>query len=243
MVRFRADNARGSHLVTPSSISFNFRDQRSRPSGTELAPRWRGVLHLCALGVALPASVALLTKDGASIGVIVYLLGLIALYAISAGYHLLPVSSITRERLRRADRAMIYLFIAASATPFFLLAGTGWLFDLALVGVWIGGTSCALLTWIGVMPKGVISGLAYIALGWLAVITLPQAIHNLSATEIILFIGMGVIYSLGAGVLGFRWPDPAPKVFGYHEVWHAMVVLASACYFVVVWSLAAPHHV
>jgi hemolysin III len=136
---------------------------------------------------------------------------------------------------------MIYLFIAASATPFFLLAGTGWLFDLALVGVWIGGASCALLTWIGIMPKGVIGGLAYIALGWLAVITLPQAIHNLSDTEIILFLGMGIMYSMGAGVLGFRWPDPAPKVFGYHEVWHAMVVIASACYFVVVWSLAAPH--
>ncbi|MDA8401122.1 MAG: hemolysin III family protein [Actinomycetota bacterium] len=228
-------------MTSPSS-PFRLRDQRARPSGTELAPRWRGILHLCALAVALPASVALMVRDGINIGVVVYVLGLIALYAISAGYHLLPVSSSTRVRLRQADRAMIYLFIAASATPFFLLAGTGWLFDLALVGVWLGGTSCAVLTWIGIMPKGVIGGLAYLVLGWLAVITLPQAIHNLNMTEIVLFLIMGLMYSVGAGVLGLRWPDPVPKVFGYHEVWHAMVVLGSACYFVVVWSLASPHH-
>jgi hemolysin III len=74
------------------------------------------------------------------------------------------------------------------------------------------------------------------------VVTLPEAFHRLSTPQLALLASMAFLYTTGAGVLATRWPDPNPEVFGYHEVWHTMVVVASACYFVLVWLLAAPHH-
>jgi len=72
--------------------------------------------------------------------------------------------------------------------------------------------------------------------------TSPEAIDRLATAQLALFGSMGLLYTAGAGVLATRWPDPRPAVFGYHEVWHSMVVVASACYFVLVWSFLGPHH-
>jgi hemolysin III len=72
-------------------------------------------------------------------------------------------------------------------------------------------------------------------------VTLPDALQHLGARQLALMAAMAVFYTAGAGVLAAKWPDPAPEVFGYHEVWHAMVVLATGCGFVLVWSLASRH--
>jgi hemolysin III len=77
-------------------------------------------------------------------------------------------------------------------------------------------------------------------LGWLAVFTLPDAAERLSAGQLALMASMALLYTSGAAVLAVKWPDPAPEVFGYHEVWHSMVVIATACGFMLVWSLAVP---
>jgi len=81
---------------------------------------------------------------------------------------------------------------------------------------------------------------AYIVLGWLAVLTLPDAAQRLSTGQLALMASMALLYTGGAGVLVAKWPDPAPEVFGYHEVWHTMVVVATACSFMLIWSFAVP---
>ncbi|MGD0742091.1 MAG: hemolysin III family protein [Acidimicrobiales bacterium] len=215
--------------------------RRQRPSGSAESPRGRGLIHLGALVVALPASVVLVCRDGVGGGVGLYALALVGLYAVSAGYHLLPWSPAARRRARKADHAMIYVFIAACFTPYCLLGVPGTV-SLVVLGLGWFGVAAAVVT-IAIRFEATLrlTSWAYLLVGWLPAVTLPAAIHDLSTTQFILVGSMGLLYSAGAGVLAVRWPDPVPEVFGYHEVWHSIVVVASACYFAVVWSFAAPH--
>jgi hemolysin III len=171
-----------------------------------------------------------------------YAVALVALYAASASYHLCSSSPTARRRLRQVDYAMIYVFIAASMTPYCLLGVPGEV-SLVVLGLgWFGAGIAVLAIGICFEATRRLTSSAYLVLGWLAVFTLPEAIHHLSAPQLALLGSMALLYTAGAGVLAARWPNPNPEVFGYHEVWHTMVVVASACYFVLVWSLAVPHH-
>jgi len=217
-------------------------DRRVRLSGSGEAPRGRGLVHLGALVVALPASAVLVWQDGAGGGVGLYAVTLVGLYAASAGYHLLSWSPAARRRLRQVDYAMIPLYIGACMTPYCLLGVPG---DVSLVVLglgWFGAGAAVLGTAIRFEATRRLTSSAYLVLGWLSVVTLPEAIHRFATPQLALLGSMGFLYTAGAGVLATRWPDPNPEVFGYHEVWHTMVVVASACYFVLVWSFAAPHH-
>ena len=212
--------------------------RRLRLSGSEEAPRGRGLLHLGALLVALPAAVLLVWRDGPGRGVGLYAVALVGLYAVSASYHLVSWAPTARQRMRLADHEMIFLFIAASATPYCLLAVPGKLSDVVLGLVWLGAGAAAVSVATRFEASRRLTSAAYVVLGWLAVVTLPEAVHRLGAGQLALLGALGLFYTAGAAVLAARWPDPAPKVFGYHEVWHTMVVIASACGFVLVWSLA-----
>ncbi len=217
-------------------------DRRLRPTGSDDAPRGRGLVHLAALVLALPAAGVLVWRDGAGDGVAVYAVALVGLYAASASYHLGAWSPESRRRLRQVDHAMIYVFIAASMTPYCLLGAPGATSLVVLGLVWLGAAAAVVTTTFRFEARPRLTSAAYLALGWLAVVTLPEAVHRLSAFELALLGAMALLYTAGAGVLASRWPDPSPELFGYHEVWHTMVVVASACYFVLVWSLAAPRH-
>ncbi|MCB1796988.1 MAG: hemolysin III family protein, partial [Candidatus Competibacteraceae bacterium] len=74
----------------------------------------------------------------------------------------------------------------------------------------------------------------YIVIGWAAVVAVPALVTNLDALQLVLLAVGGLLYTVGAIVLGKRWPDPVPHVFGYHEVWHSMTVAAGSCHFAVV---------
>lgn len=218
------------------------KDRPVRLSGSEEAPRARGLLHLGALLVALPAGAVLVWERGAGGGVGLYAVALACLYAVSASYHLCSWAPVARQRMRQVDHAMIFVFIAASATPYCLLGVPGVLSDIVLGLVWVGAGGAVVAVAARFETTRRLTSSAYILLGWLAVATLPQAAHHLGARQLALLGSLAFFYTAGAGVLAARWPDPAPKVFGYHEVWHTMVVLASACGFVLVWSLAGSHH-
>ena len=168
-----------------------------------------------------------------------YALALAGLYGVSASYHLGSWSPAARRRMRLVDHAMIFVFIAASTTPYCLLAVPGTFAYVVLGLVWAGAAASVLAVSTRFEASHVLTSTAYIVLGWLAAVTLPDAVQRLGDLQLALLASMGFFYTAGAGVLAARWPDPAPKVFGYHEVWHAMVVLASTCGFVLVWSLAA----
>jgi len=216
--------------------------RKLRATGSGEEPRGRGLVHLGALVLALPCAVVLVWRDGLGRGVGLYAVALVGMYAASASYHLGSWSPAVRGRLRQVDYAMIPIYIGACLTPYCLIAVPGEV-SLVVLGLgWFGAATAVLGTATRFEATRRLTSVTYLVLGWLPVITLPEAINRLSTPQLVLMGSMGLLYTLGAGVLAIRWPDPNPEVFGYHEVWHAMVVVASACYFVLVWLFAAPHH-
>ena len=130
---------------------------------------------------------------------------------------------------------MIFVLIAATYTPFALLVLDGTASVALMVGVWAGAALGLLLGLTGLAEKPGVGITLYIVLGWVAVLAFPALIRELSVPEMILMVIGGVVYTIGAIGLGTRWPDPSPKVFGYHEIWHVMTLVAGICLAVVVW--------
>jgi hemolysin III len=202
-------------------------------------PRWRGRLHLAAFAVSVPAGVALCTVAGSSsarIAAAVYSLTVCAVFGVSAAFHLVAWSPAGRRRMNRLDRAMIYLQIAGTYTPVSLLALGRSLAVGVLAVVWAGALAGAVLVlWRGNIR---VIGLAiYMLLGWPSVVVLPFALARVHALGVALLLAGGVIYTAGAIMLGRRWPDPSPTIFGYHEVWHVLTLVAGACHWTVIWLL------
>jgi hemolysin III len=205
-------------------------------------PRWRGRLHLAAFAVSLPAGVALCAVAGSSsarIAAAVYALTVSGVFGVSAAYHLVDWSPAWRRRMNRLDRAMIYLQIAGTYTPVSLLALGRGLAIGVLALVWAGALAGAVLVlWRGNIR---VVGLAiYMLLGWPSVVVLPLALARVHALGVALLVAGGVIYAAGAIMLVRRWPDPSPSIFGYHEVWHVLTLVAGACHWTVIWLLVAP---
>ena len=207
-----------------------------RPSGSVLAPSWRGRIHLWAAALAVPAGAALVAHrpDAAVAG---YAAALVTLFAVSASYHRRDLPADRRRRWQRADRVTIYLFIAVAYVPFCERVAPGPLGDAVLAAVLAGALAGAALQLQGSARAAAAGGVLYILVGWMAVLTLPDAARVLGPLELALLGATGGLYTAGAATLAFRRPDPAPTVFGYHEIWHACVVAASACYFALVWRL------
>jgi hemolysin III len=136
--------------------------------------------------------------------------------------------------MRRLDHSMIFMLIAGTYTPFALLALHGALADAILAVVWsaaLAGIVLKLL-WIDA-PKWLIAGI-YVALGWVALAAFPQMLERIGVTATAMVAVGGVLYTLGAVVYARRRPDPAPAVFGYHEIFHALVIAAAALQYAVV---------
>jgi hemolysin III len=203
-------------------------------------PLLRGWLHLVCFFLAIPAGVAvILLADGtrARVGAAVYAVGMVALFGVSGSYHRGRWSAAARRRMQQLDHATIFVMIAGSYTPLCLVALQGWLAPAMLVAAWVGATVGVVLAFSGGRRSRVAKGVLYIALGWVSVAATPQMVVRLAAGELVLIVGGGVLYTVGAVFLATRWPDPFPRVFGYHEVWHALVVAAVICHFVAIASL------
>jgi hemolysin III len=210
-----------------------------RLSGDDGSPKLRGWLHLAAFVAALPAGLLLVRRSGEQGSIVLYAVTLAALYGVSAAYHLLPMTARARYWMRRMDHAVIYVFIAGAFTPLCLLVAPGTNGKVLLAVAWIGAAVGVTIKMVSLERTRVLAGTLYIVLGWLAIAMLPAVVRGLDARELSLLFVQGALYTLGALVLVVRRPDPYPAVFGYHEVWHTMVVVATACYYVVLWSLVA----
>lgn len=209
-----------------------------RLSGTEAAPVWRGRLHLGALVLAVPAVVVLAWREPDPV-VLAYGAALVALFGVSAAYHLLPVSPERRALLRRADHVTIYVYIALAYLPVCRVVTSGTLAWVVPALVSAGAAAGVAAKVFGFERSRVVSGLLYLVLGWLALLMLPDLVRHLDGLQFGLLLATGGLYTGGAAVLAAGRPDPRPEVFGYHEIWHACVVLACACYYVVIWTLPA----
>ena len=213
-----------------------------RLSGQPDTPLLRGWLHFAALLIAVPLGAVLFRQSRAPVAVLsigLYVVGLIALYAVSAGYHLLRWSSPARERMRRLDRAMIYLFIGACYTPLCVLA-VGGTFGIVMLLLGWGAALFGAVAALTQRARAARSSLGYIVVGWLALLTFPRVATTLDASGFVLLVAGGLTYTVGSIVLAARRPDPSPRMFGYHEVWHAFVIAGSAFHYALFWRLAQP---
>ena len=204
----------------------------------DLKPRLRGVTHQWAFIVAVLLGAALVIaapRGEATLAAGIYAASVAALFGTSALYHRVTWSSAAARRwMRRLDHSMIFFLIAGTYTPFALLALDGTLATVILVVVWAGalGGIVLKLAWIDA-PKGLIAGV-YVALGWVAVAAFPQLYEGLGITATAMVAGGGLLYTLGALVYATQRPDPVPRVFGYHEVFHLLVIFAAALQYAVV---------
>ncbi|MGI8662605.1 MAG: PAQR family membrane homeostasis protein TrhA [Acidimicrobiales bacterium] len=207
-----------------------------------MAPRpiLRGWLHLCCFFLAVPAGVLLIVSADsgrAQLGAAVYALGLAALFGVSGTYHRRRWSPAWRARLKRLDHGTIFVMIAGTYTPLCLVAVGGAIGTVMLISVWAGAAIGVLLAAIGIAERRYIGGACYLVLGWVAVVASPALVQNLSVSQIALIVAGGLIYTVGVIVLGLHRPNPFPRVFGYHEIWHVMVVAAAVCHFLAIRSL------
>lgn len=206
-------------------------------AGSPVRPRLRGWLHAGALPVTTIAGfvlVALGPTLQARIAAAVYAAASGLLFGVSAAYHRGVLGPRATEVLRRIDHANIYLIIAGTYTPFALLALDGAARAAVLGTVWTGAVAGVLfrVLWIDA-PRMLYTGL-YLALGWTAVFVLPQLLEGAGVVAVALVAVGGVLYSVGGVVYGVRRPDPSPRWFGYHEVFHALTLAAYAAQYAAV---------
>jgi hemolysin III len=218
-------------------------DEPVRHAAAVLAkPLLRGWLHLICFFLAIPAGVLVIAaahSSRARWGAAVYAIGLVALFGVSGSYHRGPWSDAMRRTMQRLDHATIFVMIAGSYTPLCLVALQGWLAPTMLVAAWVGATVGVVLAFQPGARSRVARGALYIALGWISVAATPQLLHRLTGSQLLLIGIGGVLYTVGAVFLATRWPDPFPRVFGYHEVWHVLVVAAVVCHFVAISSVVS----
>ncbi len=200
-------------------------------------PRWRGRMHTWAFLAAVPGAVALIllaSHPAAIVGASIYAGALLLAFGTSASYHRLARGERARRVMQRLDHSTIYVLIAGTYAPVCLVAlPPAWGIPLLSV-VGAGALLGIVLKQFGVSRFKVVEYALYPVLGWAAVAVAPAMASHLTATELGLLIAGGLLYTAGIPVLVRRRPDPWPRTFGYHEIWHGFTVAAGACHFAAV---------
>jgi hemolysin III len=204
----------------------------------EHVPLLRGVFHLGAFVAAIAAGIVLVVLADGALEIVsswVYAAALAAMFGASALYHRFPWRS-TAKRLwaRRLDHSTIFVFIAGTYTLFALLRFEGMSRWLVLVLVWLGAVLGLVLELVWIDSPRWLSAVAYLLVGWVGVVAIPQMFSRAGVAVAVLLLVGGGLYSLGAVIYATRWPNPFPRVLGFHEVFHLLVVAAAATQFVAV---------
>src|SRR5439155_664311 len=208
-------------------------------------PRLRGLSHAVAFMLALPLGAALTLEAETArgrIAALVFAASVVAMFGLSGLYHCLDWPDPKRRWLRRLDHAGVYGLIAGTYTPFGLLVLHGDWRPVVLGIVWIGALAAVVLKFVWVDAPKWLSVVIGIALGWVAIVVFPQLVDGIGVSGSMLTLAGGLAYTAGALVYAFRRPDPSPAVFGYHEVFHALVIVAVACQYSAVAFFVLPDH-
>jgi hemolysin III len=194
-------------------------------------PRWRGVLHRWAAVVAVPAGIALVAAARgarATLGAAVFAVGVTAMFAMSATVHWQAWPAARFHRLIQLDHTAIFVCCAATSTPVALLVLDGAARLAMVAGVWVGALVGVACEWLPFHPPRGLMNTLFLVLGWYPVLFLPALWRGMDGTTFALMAAGGLVYTVGAVVVGIQRPDPRPGVFGYHEVWHLLVIVAVA---------------
>ena len=215
----------------------------AEPSGVRTKPRLRGVIHSVSAPVAMIVAILLwraATPGLSRLSVTVFGLGLIGLFTISGLYHWPRWSARVTRHFAHADVAMIQLFIAASFTPIAVHTLDGawrtWslaiAWTIAIVGAAVAASPLEGPRWLTVA--------AYASFGALGAIPLLNMIDVLPLHGVLLIVAGGAVYLTGGVVYALRAPDPWPSWFGFHEVFHSLVLIGATLHAIAIWRYALP---
>ncbi len=211
----------------------------------ELGPKplLRGWAHLVSFPVWLIVGVSMLlltdTTTAGRVLLAIYVGGTAIMFGVSAMYHRGRWQPRAKALMQRFDRSAIFLAIAGGYTPMAWVSLHGTIRVVVLAGAWVGAAIGIALHWLPRVPRAW-RGASYIIVSWTAVLVFPQMRHAVGATGFWLILIGGACYSVGALALATKWPNPWPKVFGFHEVFHAFTVVAAALQFIAISSIVAP---
>ena len=191
-------------------------------------------MHVVAFLLAIPGGILLIVmarSAEATVAAAIYTASLLLGFGTSAGYHRLARSERTQQLMQRLDHSMIFVLIAGSYTPICLLGlPPAWGIPLLCV-IWAGALTGVLVKQFAFERFRVLEIALYPILGWIVVIAAPVLLDGLTTTELSLLVAGGLLYTVGIPVLVLEKPDPWPKTFGYHEIWHTFTVAAAGCHF------------
>ena len=207
------------------------------PRGPLPRPRLRGVFHQYAFFVSLILGsllIAAAPAGKAQVAAAIFAAAVAVMFGASALHHRVTWRERGYRWSRRIDHAGVYLAIAGTYTPFGLLVLAGAWRIVVLAVVWGGAAAAIVLkfTWVDA-PKWLAAAIA-ISLGWVAVIAFPQLVDGIGWDGTTLILAGGLCYTIGGLIYTLRRPNPLPAVFGYHEIFHALVVAAVALQYSVV---------
>lgn len=206
----------------------------------ESKPFLRGHFHQSAFFVGLGACAMLIASAPSiteKLTALIYSLCLLILFGTSSLYHRLSWRPELEKWIQKLDHSAIFIFIAGTATPICVLGLGGQAGTQLLILFWSAAMIGILKEFLWKSAPRWSSGVFYIIMGWLAAPSVGQFYSVLGPANTWLLIAGGLVYTLGALTYIFKWPNPSPKVLGFHEIFHALVVLAGVCHFIVIYRL------
>jgi hemolysin III len=205
----------------------------------------RGWLHVVAFVgwlIGGPFLIASAPDAGATAALSVYVAGMLAMFGISAAFHRIRWSAPAWRRMRRADHSAIFVGIAGTSTAVASLALSGWAKVFLLTFAWVGAAAGIALRQIWLDAPQWVVAIPYVIVGWCPVVVAPQLVRSLGWTGFSLMIAAGLAYTVGALVYARKRPNPWPRVFGFHEVFHACTLVGAALFAYVVAFVALPRY-
>ncbi|CAB4569830.1 MAG: PAQR family membrane homeostasis protein TrhA [Actinomycetes bacterium] len=211
---------------------------------TVAKPLLRGWSHVVAAFAVAVAGVLLValpdTTPGQRALLVIYTAGTLAMFGVSALYHRVAWQPRAHSVMKRLDHSTIFLAIAGAYTPVAAIGLDGWRQTAVLVTVWAGAAVGVLVEWLPFSTPRALFTAIYVVVGWSAAIALPQLHAGLGGLGFGLVLGGGLAYTVGAVVYGTKRPDPWPRVFGYHEVFHAFTVIGAGCHLAAIAFVVVP---
>lgn len=201
-------------------------------------PKFRGVTHEWAFFLSLGLGISLLLLADTPrklLAASIYSASLCALFGTSALYHRVNwKTSKARTLMKRLDHSMIFFLIAGTVTPFALLTMSGTWSTAILIAVWSGAIIGAIIELLWTTSPKWVSATIYVVVGWIAAVAFPQIVGTAGIVAGLLIATGGILYTVGAVVYATQRPNPNPTYFGYHEVFHLLVIAAAATHFAAV---------
>jgi hemolysin III len=218
-------------------------DLQARPLEAEdVRPSMRGIIHRVAAPLFAAAVVVLACRSmpaGHRVAIVVYGAGVTSMLSVSALYHTGKGSRRVQRVLKRIDHSTILLAIAGSYTAVTELTLHGRARVWMLIGMWLVAVTAAVIRSVWLDAPYPLVALVYVLAGWFMMVDLPAYLHGLSGGQFALILAGGIAYTIGGVLYAMQKPNPWPNTFGYHEFFHALVVVGAALHYGAVWQLVS----